>query len=273
MQLLYPLPLSSRTSWNRCVPLLLLSLSLPHTHTLANLSFYVGDYDSAAWVFNELRSKWDDPARGSVPLGWAVNPTAAVRFPPIFDYLYSSLTASDRITTGDSGAGYVNPTQLLYPRELSGLPSAEEVWTAHCEQWYERFDMAFTGFLINGASGAMTREAELMYASFSPFGGTEQMGYAPEGQPQGVPHMMGGMPFFQETDISSDPSAAAQLILDEDAAGQQQEQGNAQFHVYRSILQSPSYHAEVVQQVNAQTSNVVVVDPLVLSALASISLS
>jgi len=33
------------------------------------LMFYVGDYDSAAWLYSQLKSKWDDPARGSVPLG------------------------------------------------------------------------------------------------------------------------------------------------------------------------------------------------------------
>ena len=36
---------------------------------LTYLMFYVGDYDSAAWLYSQLKSKWDDPARGSVPLG------------------------------------------------------------------------------------------------------------------------------------------------------------------------------------------------------------
>lgn len=192
-----------------------------------------------------------------------MNPTLAIRFPPVFDYIYRSLSANDRITAGDSGAGYVNPTQLLRPREISDLPSAEDVWVEHCKKWYTSMDMSFTGFLINGAAGAMTEEAENMYASFSPFGGTEQTGYAPSGK--GV-HMQRGMPFFQETDISSDVNSAVQTILSENAPG------SLQFHVYRSVLQSPTYHLNVVNQVHAQSSNVEFVDPLVLSMLASIAL-
>jgi hypothetical protein len=224
------------------------------------ISFYVGDYDSAAWAFNELKGFWDDPNRGAVPLGWAVNPVLAIRFPPIFDYMYSTLRPNDRLTTGDSGAGYVNPTQLLPPRDVSGLPSGRDVWVAHCEKWYTQMDMTFTGFLINGAAGVMTKEAEAMYSSFSPHGGTEQTGYAPDNQ--GV-HMQNRMPFFQESDIPADVSTAVETILSQDVPG------TLQFHVYRSILQSPTYHLNVVNNVHAQSSNAEFVDPIVLSMLAS----
>jgi hypothetical protein len=33
------------------------------------IMFYVGDYDSAAWLYNVFKQKWDDPQRGEVPLG------------------------------------------------------------------------------------------------------------------------------------------------------------------------------------------------------------
>src|SRR5690554_4735359 len=38
---------------------------IPRTY----LMFYVGDYDSAAWLYSQLKPKWDDPNRGTVPLG------------------------------------------------------------------------------------------------------------------------------------------------------------------------------------------------------------
>ncbi len=192
-----------------------------------------------------------------------MNPVLAIRFPPIFEYMYSSLTANDRITTGDSGAGYVNPTQLFFPRQVSNLPSGAEVWSAHCTEWYTRFDMSFTGFLINGASGSMTNEAERMYNSFSPFGCTEQTGYAPDGQ--GV-HLQNGVPFFQEWDIPGDTNDAVQTILSQDMPTSSE----PQFHVYRSILQTPTYHLNVADGVQTQSgSHIVVVDPLELSLLAS----
>jgi hypothetical protein len=227
-------------------------------------SFYVGDYDSAAWVFNELPSKWADSNRGSVPLGWAINPTLSIRFPPMFDIMYSSLTANDRITSGDSGAGYVNPTQLLEPRDISGLPSARDLWVAHNKKWYSKFDLTFTGFLINGASGGMTTEAELMNNEFSPHGSTEQTGYSPTGT---SPHLQDGVPFFPETDISGDVNDAANTILSQNDAGSLK----PQFHVYRSILQTPTYHKNVVEVVQSQASNILFVDPIVLSLLAQLA--
>ncbi len=54
---------------------------VPRTYMM----FYVGDYDSASWLYNMLKQNWDDPARGTVPLGWAVDPNLSVRFPLIFD--------------------------------------------------------------------------------------------------------------------------------------------------------------------------------------------
>lgn len=56
----------------------------------------------------------------AVPLGWAVDPNLKERFPVVFDYIFNSLQPNDRLITGDSGAGYVNPTQLFVPRQISG---------------------------------------------------------------------------------------------------------------------------------------------------------
>lgn len=115
-------------------------------------AWYVGDYDSAAWVARDLYGNFVDPARGSVPLGWAVNPNLAARFPPAFHLLMSSLSPTDVLTTGDSGAGYVNPTALL-TRPLSGLPSAAALWRQHCTAWYQKFDVRTTGVARCGCGG------------------------------------------------------------------------------------------------------------------------
>jgi hypothetical protein len=59
-------------------------------------------------------------SKGLVCLGWAVDPNLMDRFPIIFDYIFRNLTKNDRLITGDSGAGYLNPTQLFVPRKISG---------------------------------------------------------------------------------------------------------------------------------------------------------
>ena len=40
-------------------------------------AYYAGDYDGAAWLYNQLLSRWDDPKRGTVPIGWASKRLAA----------------------------------------------------------------------------------------------------------------------------------------------------------------------------------------------------
>ena len=41
-------------------------------------TYYAGDYDGAAWLYNQLLARWDDPKRGTVPIGWASKHLAAV---------------------------------------------------------------------------------------------------------------------------------------------------------------------------------------------------
>lgn len=67
-------------------------------------------------------------------------------------------------------AGYINPTELFAPR-FSGLPSADAAWRAYATPWYQKFDVTFSGFLINGSSGRMTTDAHLLYRWFSWDGG------------------------------------------------------------------------------------------------------
>ena len=85
----------------------------------------------------------------------AVDPNLSIRFPPVFDLIFSTTTAADVVTTGDTGAGYINPTGL-FNRPLSNLPPGDQIWRDHCVPLYNQFGITYTGFLINGASGQMT---------------------------------------------------------------------------------------------------------------------
>jgi hypothetical protein len=237
------------------------------------LSFYVGDYDSAAWTYNKLYEFWLNVDRGQIPLGWAINPTNSIRFPIIFDLIYNSLTTNDRIITGDSGAGYINPTQILAPRLISNLSSGQNVWVQHNTYYYNKFDIVFTGFLINGACGKMTNDAEKMYSSFSPFGAIEQTGYAPADGKKGT-HLTNDtngtkrMPIFQEMDLDSNATIASNTIINRGY-----EKNEPTFHAYRSILRSPTYHYNLVQNLLQNSSKFIVLDPLKLSVLAKLYLS
>ena len=135
--------------------------------------------------------------------------------------------------------------------------------------------MQFTGFLINGASGGMTTEAELLYNTLNLYGGTEQYGYAPDGS-VGIPHLLDNIPYFQEKDLSGDTNDAANTIIND--FDMSKVNISSQFHVYRTILQSPTYHINVMNTVEEQlgssnNNDIVVVDPLVLSILTTIELN
>lgn len=219
-------------------------------------AFYGGDYDSAAWVYNMLPELWNDPARGSVPIGWAVDGELSMRFPIIYPYLYATRTPADAFIAGDSGeGGYVNPTGMLAPRPLSGLPDAGRLWRAWNAPLYRQFGIRFTGFIINGDSGPTTDAALDMYTSISADGIVLL-------DPV-VPHLYRGVPIFSHTsDLPDDPPAAVRTMLSFVNTSQ------TQFLVFRSILKSAGWHAGVASGASQQAPALQVVDPLTLAYLA-----
>jgi len=105
-------------------------------------TFYIGDYDSSAWLKHMVPDCFTQGTRGELPLMWAFNPNLSDRVPMIFDYVYENKTDLDYFITGDSGAGYVMPTFL---------PKLK-VWTDYNKPYLEKFDMDIVGFIIDKSS-------------------------------------------------------------------------------------------------------------------------
>lgn len=227
--------------------------------------FYAGDYDSAAWLYSQLIGHWNDTARGSVPIGWGIDPELSLRFPPIFPLVYGTATPGvDVIISGDSGSGYVNPTALYGATRanVSGLPDGRDAWIAYNTAWYRHMGLTFTGFAISGDAPQMDPTAESMYFNFSANGVVDQ------GWPGLNPHITGNMPVFTQTDLPSDPHAAAADVLTYWKASEP----TPQFQMFRSVLTSPSFFASVASQASTNSSgSAIVVDPLTLSYLARVA--
>eukprot|EP00760_Papus_ankaliazontas_P015282 PhM_4_TR16445/c0_g1_i1/m.12405 len=227
--------------------------------TYAN--FYVGDYDSSAWIYSQLYARFDDPARGKVPLGWAIDPMVGRRFPIIYDFMFNhlGLTQMDRVTSGDSGMGYTNPTDLFAPRPVSGLPSGTDVWVRENKKLFAQYDLNYTGFIINGDE-RMTPEAEALFCNFSRGGVTEQLYNGGTQFIAACPET----PIFHEIDLSSNVGDAVNTVLSAYRPGY--------FLTFRTILQTASYHLQVVEEVakqgKAQSKPVEFVEPLALALLA-----
>ena len=225
--------------------------------------YYAGDYDSAAWLANLFKNLWDDPKRGSVPISWAINPNLYSRFPLLHSYLYKTRTANDFFVSGDSGAGYVNPTQLFEPRQFSDLPRADDLWIERNRYYYNRFNLKHTGFVINGLAGPLTNSSDLMYAKFSPLGFTHSKGYTPLGETALIPGTR--VPSFTEIDLSR-PSEVEQIVSYYNST-------TTRFLVFRSTLRSASYYANITEHVQEVQPNISFVDPYTFALLARIHLS
>lgn len=219
------------------------------------VAFYVGDYDSSAWLYQKLHAMWRDRSRGAVPLSWAFDPNLCERFPFGMAWARARRTANDWFVAGDSGAGYLNPGYLTPPRPYSGLPSGLPEWEKRCAHFYQQWDLSLTGFIINGFARGASPDVFAAYGTFSPDGIITQGGRR-EVQ-NGVPRLA------MAADIGDpNPAAAAQKILAL-APG-----SGPVFLPCRTVLKSPNWHAQVARELlRLRGRDVQVVDLYTLLAL------
>ncbi len=78
----------------------------------------VADGDNLDFVAHRMKELWAEPARGTFPVAWSLDPLLAELAPPYMDYYYGSAMAADRFVAGPSGAGYLYP-DFTGPGDLS----------------------------------------------------------------------------------------------------------------------------------------------------------
>ncbi len=229
-------------------------------------SIYLGDYDSAAWLYQRLPQIWNDPARGAIPLGWAFNPDLERRFPLGLVYTRETATPNDTFISGDSGAGYLNPGYLVPPRKWSELPSGLAAWTELCRKEFKRWDIGITGFVIDGNAPPMTEEVKRAYASFSPRGVVAQK-IPPES-------LVDGVPFLQMSEDLSNPQEGAATIERTFPVplGLHQAAASTRFHTFRTILWSPTDEKKMYDLVKRDRPDIKIVGPYTLFLLLKLSL-
>lgn len=221
------------------------------------VSIYVGDYDSAAWLYQRMPDLWENASRGKVALGWAFNPNLCDRFPVGMAYARKSASPQDTFVAGDSGAGYLNPGYLTLPRKWSELPSGLDLWKQHCTRYYRQWDLHVTGFVIDGFAPEMSPETLRAYASFS------DRGLVTQYSSKVIPRMgiEAGMPFLRmDSDLNGSAEEGAQQIAQSapEAPG---------FAFYRTILWSPEKHAEMFAALRKLRPDIEVVEPHTLLLL------
>lgn len=198
--------------------------------------FYVGDYDAASWVYQTAHAIWDDPNRGKLPMMWAISPLLERRVPMALHYFRKTATPNDYFVASDNGAGYLNPGMLQAPRPISHLPDATALWGEHNKNFYRRWGLTVTGFVIDGEAPSMNEAGLDAYAQFSPNGIVPQ---------KTAPMLYKGMPVFPAgMDVNSPDPAEAARAMQENIGSRK----HVRFHWFRSILKTPTWHLQVVRE-------------------------
>ena len=77
------------------------------------VAFIISDGDNLQYVEHRMRRFWDDPNRGSVPIGWTVSPAMVDAMPGALNYYHQSATDNDNLISGPSGYGYTYPNNWI----------------------------------------------------------------------------------------------------------------------------------------------------------------
>lgn len=203
--------------------------------------FYQGDYDSAAWLNRQVPRWWADPARGQIPQSWAFNPNLDRRAPHAIHYVRTHPADNEWFIAGDSGAGYLNPGMLFARNRGAGFGDGWKAWTSYCRNYYEKYDLSITGFVIDGASPGMGTEGLDSYLTFSEDGLIGQK-IPKQGLHRGkMPFIRMGGDFHQQDSLQ-----AAERIVEATA-----NLTAPAFLPLRTILKSPSWHKATMEQVAA----------------------
>lgn len=191
-------------------------------------TIYIGDYDASAWMKSVVPGFWSDPARGTIPLTWGFNPNLSNRIPMVFDYIYKNKSELDYFVTGDSGAGYINPSALINDNVNRTLPTASETWVKYNEPYLSRFDMDICGFVLNGAMKYVNEVFE-MYSRITPVGSfsNNQMRLT----------IYNGTPMLSMSDYTTVENAYSQL------------KNKINFAVFRTVRISPTSVKEMAEEI------------------------
>ena len=199
---------------------------------------YVGDYDSAAWLYQFIPQIWDSADRGKVPLMWCVSPIIERRAGMVLDLMRRTATPNDYFAAADNGAGYLNPGMLQEPRPISGLPGGLEAWARHCKPLYERWGLSITGFIIDGLAPGLNQAGLDCYAGFSPNGIV----------PQKIPtsYLHGQMPVIRaDHDLPVGVKEATEVVI------KRVERRPIPFHWFRAVLKGPDWYLALQQSLKA----------------------
>ena len=76
------------------------------------VAFILSDGDNLQYVEHLMRKLWNNPDRGSVPIGWTLSPAMLDAMPGALNFYWQSSTTNDNLISGPSGYGYAYPNKF-----------------------------------------------------------------------------------------------------------------------------------------------------------------
>ncbi|MDB5271825.1 MAG: hypothetical protein JWO58_192 [Chitinophagaceae bacterium] len=124
------------------------------------VAFIMSDGDNLQYVEHLMRKLWNNPDRGSVPMGWTLSPAMLDAMPGALNYYSQSATTNDNLISGPSGYGYT------YPNNWSDQNMLNQ-FVAKTEDYNRR-----AGFRVvtvwNTITGGINQNVGQTYATYAP---------------------------------------------------------------------------------------------------------
>ena len=90
------------------------------------VAFILSDGDNLQYVEHLMKKLWNNPDRGSVPIGWTVSPAMVDAMPGALNYYHQSATNNDNLISGPSGYGYTYPNTFPDANKLNQFVTKTE---------------------------------------------------------------------------------------------------------------------------------------------------
>ncbi|PKV50178.1 putative secreted protein (Por secretion system target) [Aquimarina sp. MAR_2010_214] len=124
------------------------------------VAFILSDGDNLQYVEHLMRKLWNNPDRGSVPIGWTLSPAMLDAMPGALNFYHETATENDNLISGPSGLGYT------YPNSFPNQSSLNE-YLAKTEEYNNR-----AGFRVvtvwNTITGGINQNVGESYATHTP---------------------------------------------------------------------------------------------------------
>jgi len=218
----------------------------PTVSPKAYVSFTISDGDNLQYDQHRMAQLWQDPARGSIPIGWTISPALVRVAPALAAYYARTATPNDELVAGPSGAGYMLPSYWPAERLPAFLQLTGELMQEMNLRVIEALD---TGSFLSMAF--VNQNLQQVYAkALAPFGVRGVLSGA--GQTRSSWNNAAGIPVLQNLGLAGSVAKAVNLVRD--ATLRAETQAASQFlNVYiLAWSMTPSDLRQVMQQLGSE---------------------